>query len=700
MDPKNTDQKEIKKQQKYLDPTQKSVIKPSLLPSMSNRLDLPEKLAFGKPVKQDRLINLLNYLNFTGGHVFLHFTHPEYADGILLKVFPKPCRNSNLDCVWEDQAISNVVIDTYVFKHLLIQNGQALIIIPASLKKMSSNSILLDLPLAGYQICERSIQRYPCDGVQVEISQHGIIFIGEVVDFSPVSFQVHLNNESSQAFNRFNPNLPCYIKILKLEDIIFSGACEHIRNNQEGTSKYVVLAPLMERISRYKNVTRNPRRQLSPPPVFHFKHPFCSRRFKLQIHDISNSGFSVMENPVNRVLMPGMILPSATILFSGSLEIACKVQVIYCKKEDDYRVRCGIVILDMDIKSFSDLYQVNAQADDHHIYISSEIDMDALWEFFFDTGFIYPQKYGLIQNFRDDFKKTYKKIYEEHPEIARYFTYEKDGRIYGHISLIHAFERAWMIQHHASRPLENKLPGLKVLRSAILFLHGIYQMPSANMDFILGFYRPENKFPDKTFGGFSRYLNDPKKCSLDIFSYLLYETLDTSPELPEGYTVEECGALDLWQLNNFYKYHSGGILLEVLNLDADNPNDEVEKDYANLGFLRKLKAFSLSKQGSLCAVLIVNQSNLGINLSDLLNGIMIFIVNREDLSWKILAAAIEKLSKRFRFSQKTPLLFYPNYWVKSWNISYDKEYCLWALNLRFSDLFLEFMKKQLRLNYS
>ena len=52
----------------------------------------------------------------------------------------------------------------------------------------------------------------------------------------------------------------------------------------------------------------------------------------------------------------------------------------------------------MDVHSYSRLNRILALNMDHHSYISTEVDMDALWEFFFDTGFIYPKKYKLLQD--------------------------------------------------------------------------------------------------------------------------------------------------------------------------------------------------------------------------------------------------------------------------------------------------------------
>ena len=86
------------------------------------------------------------------------------------------------------------------------------------------------------------------------------------------------------------------------------------------------------------------------------------------------------------------------------LEMACSAQVIYSRETEDQGFRCGLAILDMSVASYSRLTHILTNALDPNAYISCEIDMEALWEFFFKTGFIYPKKYRLIQSHRDKFK--------------------------------------------------------------------------------------------------------------------------------------------------------------------------------------------------------------------------------------------------------------------------------------------------------
>ena len=86
-------------------------------------------------------------------------------------------------------------------------------------------------------------------------------------------------------------------------------------------------------------------------------------------------------------------------------------QVIYRRPRsndpDETQVICGLAILDMDMEQHVNLLALLHQANDPHSYLCNKVDLDALWHFFFETGFIYPEKYALIQAKKEKFKATY-----------------------------------------------------------------------------------------------------------------------------------------------------------------------------------------------------------------------------------------------------------------------------------------------------
>jgi len=547
---------------------------------------------------------------------------------------------------------------------------------------------------------QRQARRFVCKEVVAELSQSGFHAIGELLDFSPVGLRMRVRPERPSSFHWFNTDELVSVQLRHDKQVFFSGACECIREQHNFRDMEIVLAPRDEGINRFKKKPiRNPRVQLLPSPSITFDHPLLRKKFQLEVCDMSTSGFSVYEEADEAVLMPGIIIPGLEINFGCDLTMKCTAQVIYRLKAEEEGIRCGLAILDMDIKTHSRLTHILTKALNSHAYICNAVDMDALWEFLFDTGFIYPMKYRLIQSQKENFKETYRKLYQEKPEITRHFTYQKNGRIHGHISMVRAYDRTWMIHHFAAKALGSKRTGFMVLKQIMHCLNDMCRLPSAKMDYVMCYFRPENKFPNLIFGGFAKSLKNIRACSVDLFTYLPYTSLSLGTELPKGWSLRESSTQELWELELFYIHYSGGLLLKALGLDQRDSGDEsLEEVYSRLGFLRKWRAYSLTYRGELNAVLIVNQSDPGINLSELLNAIKILVTNPEDLPWNVLSTAVAQLTAGYDM-QKVPILFYPFDYVQAKELPYEKQYKLWILNVRYGQEYLEYMQRRFKITY-
>jgi hypothetical protein len=662
--------------------------------------DLIDTLESAQPLKQEKLINKINYINFMDGHVFVLLRHPKYDEGVFAKAYPEICLGSELTCLW-DKCYAGFNLQNYCFQYMIVVEDQTIILVPATLIAANNERFTIQLPEKGYPLSKRRIIRFACQNVAAELMQRGFFAKGEVMDFSPVTFRMKVHSEKPSSYHYFNPDVLSAIRLTSNDKILFSGNCHCIRQNHDFLSWEIVLAPPNEHVNRFQTrKIRHPRREIFPSPIASFEHPFFKRKIQREISNISITGFSVNDEADSGVLMPGMIIHDLSIVYAGELKMSCTAQVIYRRTENENKIFCGIAILDMDIHSYSRLNRILSLNMDPHAHISTEVDMDALWEFFFDTGFIYPKKYKLFQHHREEFKNTYKKIYQENPEIAMHLTYERNGRIYGHMSMIRAYERGWMIHHHAARRMEKKRPGLLVLKQMMLFLYGMYHLPSVKMDYIICYFRPENEFPNLIFGGFARDMNNQQICSLDLFSYVTFPVGVPQNQLPHGWVLNESTNIELWELEQFYKHSSGGLLLNVLDLPRKDFADESLEDVARrLGFVRKWKAYSLANNGCLKAFLIVNQSDVGVNLSELLNGIKAIVVDPEGLPWELLYIAVANLTGVYQL-ENIPLLIYPSSYTESKNISYEKNYHLWILNaLHHPNEFVEYMQKNFGINY-
>jgi hypothetical protein len=671
-----------------------------LPPWLFQHQDLINTLESAKPVDREALINKLNHIHFTNGYILVHLSNPEYQENILLRAYPDSCLGKELTCRWAENPLPAIDLENYRIMNLIVDEGRSMILIPAFLKEKNGERLIIRLPEISYNLSRRRAKRYICSNVIVDLIQSGLMAKGELLDFSPIGFRIRISAKSSGFLHLFNSDELVTIHFWKEKQIIFSGFCRCIRHEGKLSYNEMVLLPIEEKINRFKKrQIRNPRQQLVPSPVIMFDHPLFKKRVQLEVDNISTSGFSVYEESNERVLISGLIIPDLTINFSGALKIKCDAQVLYCLEEDGKRIRCGLSILDMDLNSYSRLAHVLLNALDPHAYVSSEVDMGELWEFFFDTGFIYPTKYRLIQSYRENLKETYRKLYQENPEIAKNFTYQRNGHIYAHISMIRAYEKTWMMNNHAGRNRESGLAGFIVLKQMFHYLYDMHRLPSANMDYAMSYFRPENKVPNLVFGRFAKYLKNVRGCSMDLFAYLPHTSFSLGVQFPDEWSLKECSAFDLWQLNRFYNRYSGGLLLEAMGLgQAETGDESLGKVYSRLGLVRKWKTYSLTHMNELNAVLIVEQSDMGIHLSEILNSIKIMVINTEGLPWSVLSTAISKLASNYEMD-RVPVMFFPFDYVRIMDVPYEKQYLAWVLNVGYGDEYMEFMYRKLRIGY-
>lgn len=668
------------------------------LPSqLFHHQDIFQAVHSAPTVEKKGMANTLNYIHFTNGTVMVHATDPQYGEDFLFQAHLDACPQGEIACRWARG--TTPLPQGATIPHLIVSDGLSLILLPIRVTAISENGFTAGLPEKGYLLGKRRVRRHPAQGINVGLIQNGFMAHGELIDFNPLAFRVRLIPDTGGSFIWLNGQNQCMIYLQNGQKILFSGPCRCIRQTGSLFERELVLEPIGQEIQRFqKKKLRNPRLRVTPAPSAHFDHPFIGKPIQRDILDLTFTGFAVEEKIREEVLMPGMIIPGLEIRYAGALKMTCDAQVIYRKVIGEELIRYGLAILDMDFRAYRHLSHIMVHTGDPHARFSSMVEMDALWEFLFDTGFIYPKKYNLLQASRDEFKETYRKLYQEDQEIEAHFTYENNGRVYGHVSIFRAYQRAWMVHHLAARPLNGKKTGLFVLKNVLRFFDGLYRYPSIRMDHMIFYFRPENHFPNLFFGGFARDLGNPQACSLDLFAYVNHPTGRQSGPLPEGWQLMDFAARHLPELERYYRHASGGLLLDVLRLgQTDDANEPLEEIYRRHGFLRQWRVYALASGEALKALIIVNHSSPGLNLSELLNSITIIVTDPAGLPWEVLSAALARLTPEFQ-TESVPLLLYPAHYPSDQGLKVDKQYLLWILDTQHGKEYLDYMEKKTKVS--
>jgi hypothetical protein len=637
-----------------------------------------------RPVSRERLINKLNYLNFQNKIVLLAFEHARYGHTLRVEARPQPCQENRLRCTWVDPSAARAISRYYVFSALLIPDEQKLLQGIGQVTSTDEEGIVIELPEECTEVYSRKVVRNPCKGIQVEFFKNGSRFEGTLVDFSPISFRARIRTSPPQTFGWLNAGAPVMVVLSSDREILFSGDCRIVSDTGGRRSREYVLEPTQDHIQRFERQQhRSVRQEFVPAPTIVFEHPLTGRLVSLKVLDLSSSGLAVEENARNAVLMPGLMIPRLDLCLASNFRFPCRAQVVYRQvldpESEDSCLRYGLALLDMDVADHLQLVGLLHHADDRRSYVCNQVDMDELWSFFFETGFIYPQKYDFIQKNREQIKQTYEKLYTHNPSIARHFIYQDRGKILGHMAMVRFYDSTWLIHHHAARTSSSYRAGLNVLEQITRFVNESCRFSFMHMEYLVCFYRPENRFPRSVFGGLCRGIDDSRICSEATFAYLHLQCDHDVKGRPGEYSLSPADDDDLRELSSFCQHESGGLMISALDLEpGDVEHSDLGEEFRKLGLKRERQLYAVKSNDRLQAVAMVNLADIGLNLSDLTNSITLFVLDQHELTDQTVYNALSVLMTRFG-QREIPVLIYPEAAAKSLEIPVEKRYVMWSL---------------------
>jgi hypothetical protein len=665
----------------------------------------PEKKsgpATPQKISRQQLVNKLNFINFQDETIQLNFKHKKFGHVFTCHAKPQPSMGEDVRCTWVDASKIKTRLKTYEFENILLKDRQWELELRLEPMDINEAFIRFQIPEICFQLASKRKLKEPCHGVRAQIIQNSAIFDGILTDFCATEFRVKTKLNPPQTSQWLNPNVSVNILLSRKEEALYSGECKFVEESSNGNTIVFQLQPKNQNIQRFKKKKfRSTREDITPAPIIRFTHPLTGKTHDFKVADLSGSGFSVEENENSSALLPGIILPDVEMLFANSFKIHFKTQVIYRENTELSKsggmFKCGMAFIDIALDYHENLMGLLHQKNDENAFISNEIKLETLWDFFFESGFLYPNKFKGLHPFKRDLIKTYQALYTQHPDIARHFICKTEGVIQAHMSSIRFYENSWLIHHHAARRSAFKTGGLSVLNQIGRFINDSHRLHSAKMDFVFCYYRDTNKFPNRVFGGATKNINNPKACSLDSFAYLyISDTQNKETAIPWNWELSDSNADDLEELTLYYNYKSDGLMLKALNLSPLKFTlNTLSEEFSKIGLKRKRYLFSLKNDGVLKAIFMVNISDNGLNLSDLTNSITIYIIDSDDLPFDILNSIIRIISEKLKM-KNAPTMVYPVEYMKKERIPFERTYNLWVLNMENTDNYFRYLKRLLK----
>jgi hypothetical protein len=471
------------------------------------------------------------------------------------------------------------------------------------------------------------------------------------------------------------------------------------------------------------------RRRLKRHPVNNLKATvdIGSREWKgrliLDAFDLSGEGFAVHEPLNGSPLTPGLCIHDLKLHFQDCPSIRCEAQVVYRYRDTtagggSSKVRCGLVITDISPEAHTRLLarlthtcgeQTRTRTRTH---ICKPLDMDALWHFFFETDFIYPEKYAGLRDRIEEIKATHKRLYLDPSKISRHFIHQEDGTLLGHVAGIRAYENSWLIHHLAADTAASPAAALAVCRQVGHFLMTTGGPDSSHMQYILNYYQTDEdqddmyqadsyqadkKSSERFWGGVTRYIDDPQRCCQYRFTYLRIRKMAHPQRIPqESYTISPCRRQDLRALQQAFQSAYGDLLLAALDLVPERLNaNTLSDEYQRMRLHRQRRLFAIKKGRQLEAVCMVLQTEEGLDLSGLINNIQVMVLPGSDIPAAALQQILQKLAEPFDQEKVTVMLF-PHQYAQEQCLMAERQYTLWVLDTRSSEAYCSYIDRSMR----
>lgn len=670
---------------------------------------LPEPASFPFPlpelrkISQESLVNRVNYLSFSEQPVTVLFSHRRHGRRLRILALPEPCTPQSFCCRWDQPLPKSVLCGEYQLQHLEINCGAHTLQVDIDDASITADRLSGRLAESSKALPGRRITRHRCRPLPVQIIQNGAVFSGILANFNAAALALELQATPPQNFLWLNPSAPVTLLVQDGSDTVLTATADILRMSGERLRQSVVLAPRLHDQRRLPGKKhRGQRVVFCPAPQAVFTHPLSGRQTVLDVTNVSGTGFAVTEPAGEAVLVPGLTLNDLQLRLTESFALRCKAQVVYCRSALETggpeTRHCGLAILDMAIPDHTRLLALMHRAVQRRRGISPPLDLDRLWEFFFASGFIYPEKFRSMHPSRAEFLRSYERLYQHAPEIARHFVIQQDQHILAHMAMLRLASNSWLLQHHAADHARTSQAGLDVLQLAGEAINASQGLFSAHMDYAVCFYRPDNRFPRRVFGGVAEHYQDRTRCSVDTFAYSLYRK-EKSPhsQEPDGWTLTPASSEDLLDLAACYDTrHGGGLMLKALDLEPQRPDQsELMSAYRRAGFLYRQDLFALKYQGLLAALFVTMRTAVGLNLSNLTNAITALVIDPALLSREAYATAVSTLAAVYP-TEEVPVLTFPEDYPHRHQFQVDKSYSLWAIDCRHLDPYFDYCDQLFR----
>jgi c-di-GMP-binding flagellar brake protein YcgR len=378
----------------------------------------------------------------------------------------------------------------------------------------------------------------------------------------------------------------------------------------------------------------------------HFNNPLLDSKIVRQVLDLSEGGASISLDFKRTLLFAQMRIEKAQLDLGGfkyplpSIRIKSVKTIPSSRGRPHCRIRIRFKYLPESTRRVI-LATVEQQHRPFLVKSTSQMLPD-IWEFFYKSGFIYPEKHAAIQKNEKEIHRTWERLHSPETTFFINLAFLQNEKILGAGAILQAFEGSWILQHLTSL----KDPFVPVNKEVNL---GIAEelMMNKGIRYLKIYFRSNNPWPNKNFRAFAEKHLPPKFYDLTLYRFYQRDSspIQISDNLPKGVQVGEMQNDDQEIIRNYF-VQRGKILSArseaLFGSNMDLP--ETSKLYRARGLRRQRKIFVARRGPRIICFAVAEDASFGVNLSGFLNTFRIFEVwNDGEVLHQVLPVLINKV---------------------------------------------------------
>jgi hypothetical protein len=428
------------------------------------------------------------------------------------------------------------------------------------------------------------------------------------------------------------------------------------------------------------------------PCYFTAEHPFFpGRRVEGQVFEISASGMACLLEKTSFPVIPGMRFSKCNLQLphKPSREFVFEVAHVDFRSDGNTnQFKLGGEFVSAPVELVKDISSYAQDAAGGMIKDVSEEDFDLLWEFMFETNFIYQSKRKNLQNNSKEILETYHRLLSVDNPIVKKIILKEDQEIKGHVSAIRFFDHCWIIQHLNALKVSGGSAAQSMISGIVDFFYDARANANSETFYVMSFYRPDNIYPAIVFGESCRRINDPLKSMYFDLAFGNYSSVaELSSEWIDKVVVDSPESFI--HLSNLMIRNKLISFMRALGLGTvTTPELKIQEQYHSIGLFRERHLLSLTHQSE-SVYALVELSSPGLNLSELTNAIYLFTDGiNEDVIRSLSEAIIEKANREYFAPREiTPVVLQPASETRASTVNWCKVYTCWMTSAAHIDAF-------------